>query len=80
MVISIGGYLVWRVLLAIALLRRQAGGRLRRHGQWFRLRCGVGRLSAVEAPVPLPLGLTPSCRPGSEHARPLGLMCPRQSS
>jgi hypothetical protein len=28
--ISIGGYLVWQVVLAIALMRRQAGGRLRR--------------------------------------------------
>jgi hypothetical protein len=30
--ISIGGYLLWQIVLAIALLRRQAGGRLRRHG------------------------------------------------
>jgi Protein of unknown function (DUF998) len=29
--ISIGGYLLWQVVLAIALLRTRAGGRLRRH-------------------------------------------------
>lgn len=29
--ISIGGYLLWQVVLAIALLRIPAGGRLRRH-------------------------------------------------
>jgi hypothetical protein len=29
--INIGGYLLWQVVLAIALLRAQAGGRLRWH-------------------------------------------------